>query len=177
MLANALWLYLFSLDSAKYFGIALLDIVVMLVTAIVTLNITTHNHLNNRYENILFRGGMSIYAGWLTTATILNATFFLKSLGVDHGNTNVPNEIFWSKSILSVAFVIYNSYSAIERNPLFGAVFIWVLAAIKANQSDLTDLTSFIDTLMPLQVISDILIGAYSYYEYRAGTITHGLFL
>jgi hypothetical protein len=172
MLGNAFWLYLFSNDNSTYFGYALIDIVVMLVTAVKTLDITTHNHLNNWYENILFRGGMSIYAGWLTTATILNSAFLLKSLGFDQHN--VKNEIFWSKTILSVAFIIYNSYSFIERNPLFGAIFIWVLVAIKDNNSDLR---SFIDTLLPLHIISDILIGAYSYYEYRAGTITHGLFL
>jgi len=72
--------------------------------------------------------------------------------------------------------VIYNSYSAIERNPLFGAVFIWVLLAIKANQKDLTELTDFIDVLLPAHVISDLSIAAYSYWEYRTGTITHGLF-
>jgi hypothetical protein len=119
---------------------------------------------------------MSIYTGWLSTATILNVAFYLKSLGKDTGNTNVPNEIFWSKIILSVAFLIYNSYSLVERNPLFGAVFVWVLLAIKDKQKDLTELTSFIETLLPLHVISDLLIGAFSYYEYRTGTITHGLF-
>jgi len=122
---------------------------------------------------------MSIYGGWLTTATILNVCFLLKSIGVDTGNTNVPNEIFWSKAILSVAFLIYNSYSSIERNPLYGAVFIWVLTAIQSNikkNEELADLFDFIHLLLPLHIITDILIGAYSYYEYRVGTITHGLF-
>jgi len=147
MLANAFWLFLFGHDESSYFGFALLDIILMLVTAVSTLNISTHSHLNNWYENIFFRGGMSIYAGWVTTATILNVSFFLKSLGVDTGNTNVPNEIFWSRIVLTVAFLIYNSYSAIERNPLYGAVFIWVLTAIKSNikkNDELADLLDFI---------------------------------
>jgi hypothetical protein len=105
----------------------------MLGSALVVLNISTNNHLSNWWENLFFRGGFSIYSGWLTTATILNVAFLLKSLGVDTGNTNVSNEVFWSKIILSVAFVIYNAYSYQARNPLFGAVFIWVLEAIKAN--------------------------------------------
>lgn len=171
MLANAFWLYLFGHDSSNYFGYALLDDLVMLGTAILTLNVSTHNHLNNWYENILFRGGMSIYTAWLCTATILNVSFYLKSLGEGIWN---GHEMFWSKLILAVAFIIYNSYAAYERNPLFGAIFVWVLYSIKDNQKALAD---YIDTLLPLHIISDILIGAYSYYEYRAGTITHGLFL
>jgi len=106
-----MWLYLFGQDSTTYFGLALIDIIVMLISGLAITNISTHNHLNNWAENIFFRGGMSIYAGWLTTATILNACFFLKSLGIDADN--VKNEIMWSKIILSVAFVIYNAYSAI----------------------------------------------------------------
>jgi hypothetical protein len=179
MIANALWLYLFSQDSAGFFALAMVDIVLMLISAISILNISTHNHLNNWTENVFFRGGMSIYGGWLTTATILNVCFLLKSLGVDHGDSNEANEIFWSKAVLSVAFVIYNSYAAIERNPLYGAVFIWVLTAIKSNlkgKEDLASLWSFVDVMKPLEIIADILIGAYSYYEYRVGTITHGLF-
>lgn len=154
----------------------------VLITALSTLEIATHNHLNNWYENISFRGGMTIYAGWLTTATILNVCFFLKSMGIDSGNSlNIPvNEILMSKIILAVAFLIYNSYSAIERNPLFGAVFIYVLTAIKSKASgkkDSGDLVDFINLLLPVHIITDTLIGAYSYYEYKAGTIDHGLFL
>ena len=131
MLANGLWLGLFGQDSSAFFGVAILDIFLMLASAVTILDYTTHSHLHNWYENIFFRGGMSIYSGWLTAATILNVTFFLKSLGFDHNN--VQNEIFWSKLILTVAFGIYNAYSYIERNPLFGAVFIWVLVSIKDN--------------------------------------------
>jgi len=174
MLTNAMWLYLFGQDSTTYFGLALIDIIVMLISGLAITNISTHNHLNNWAENIFFRGGMSIYAGWLTTATILNACFFLKSLGIDADN--VKNEIMWSKIILSVAFVIYNAYAAIERNPLFGAVFVWVLLAIKDNHRDLPEITDFIDVLLPTHIISDLSIAAYSYFEYRTGTVTHGLF-
>lgn len=36
----------------------------------------------NISEWISLRGGFSIYAGWVTAATILNATFLLKKVGV-----------------------------------------------------------------------------------------------
>ena len=47
MLANALWLFLFGHDNSFYFGLALFDIILMLVTAISVLNISTHSHLNS----------------------------------------------------------------------------------------------------------------------------------
>jgi len=47
MVANALWLFLFGHDNSLYFGLALFDIVLMLVTAISVLNISTHSHLNS----------------------------------------------------------------------------------------------------------------------------------
>jgi len=39
----------------------------------------------------------------------------------------------WTVIILYVALVIYVLASFMERNPGFGAVYIWVLFAIKAN--------------------------------------------
>ena len=156
----------------------MIDSFVMLGSALVILNISTTNHLNNWWENVFFRGGFSIYAGWLTTATILNVAFFLKSLGVDTGNTNIPNEVFWSKIILSVAFVIFNVYSYQARNPLYGAVFLWVLDAIKSNSVDkeIPELVNFIDLLFPLHIVSEVFNFMSLYWEFKHGTPTHGLF-
>jgi len=126
---------------------------------------------------VFFRGGFSIYVGWLTAASILNVCFLLKALGVDPQNTNVDNEMFWSKAVLIVALVLYNAYSFAGRNPLFGSVFIWVLLAIKDFQSEYTTLVNFINVLLPVHVVADLLIGAFSVYEWKTGKITHGLFM
>lgn len=131
MLANAVWLCLFGQDNALAFGLAAIDIVIMYVTGMKILQISVSEKLNNWWERIFFRGGFSLYVGWLTAASILNVCFLLKSLGIDEGNTNVDNEMFWSKAVLIVALILYNAYSFVGRNPLFGAVFIWVLLAIK----------------------------------------------
>ena len=131
MLANAVWLCLFGQNNATMFGFALVDIVVMYITGMKILQISVSEKLNNWWENIFFKGGFSIYVGWLTAASILNVCFFLKALGVDPKNTNVENELFWSKIILVVALFLYNAYSIVGRNPLFGSVYIWVLLAIR----------------------------------------------
>lgn len=80
----------------------------------------------NTCEWISIRCGFTIYAAWVTTATILNITHMLKSFGVEDGET-------LSIIILWIALVIYNVVTCIERNPLFGGVFIWVINAIHYN--------------------------------------------
>jgi len=64
--------------------------------------------------------------GWVTAALILNVAFTLKSWG-----WKGDFEVTVSVIILWIALVIYIVYSFLERNPLFGAVFLWVLTAIK----------------------------------------------
>ena len=44
----------------------------------------------NVTEWIGLRGGFSIYSGWVTAATILNATFMLKFFGVKD-----PDAVLW----------------------------------------------------------------------------------
>jgi len=131
LLSNALWLCLFGQNNAVAFGLALIDVIVMYVTGMKILQISVAEKLNNWWEKVFFRGGFTIYVGWLTAASILNVCFLLKALGIDEKNTDVPNEILWSKIILVVALIIYNAYSFVARNPLFGLIYVWVLFAIK----------------------------------------------
>ena len=46
----------------------------------------------NIFEWITLRGGMSIYAGWLTAATILNATITIQRLGFVDPDLPIGNE-------------------------------------------------------------------------------------
>ena len=83
----------------------------------------------NAVEFISLRLGLSIYSGWVTAATILNATFTLKSFGMKDPELGSFDEEKWSILVLYVALVIYNIASWREKNPVFGCVFIWVLQA------------------------------------------------
>lgn len=77
--------------------------------------------------------GFSIYSGWVTAATILNVSILLKSLGMKDPDLAYSEESI-SVVILCVAEVIYLITTAVENNPLFGLVYIWVLLAIRSNQ-------------------------------------------
>jgi len=81
-------------------------------------------------EFIGLRCGFSIYAGWLTAATILNFSIILKDIGLSDSNNIYPSEEEWTKIMMMVALVVYVLVSVSERNPLFGAVYLWVLVAL-----------------------------------------------
>lgn len=76
------------------------------------------------------RIGFSLYAGWVSSATLLNFSYVLAALGMREPRYN---EEKWTIIILWVAFGIYNVASYLERNPLYGSVLIWTILAIRNN--------------------------------------------
>ena len=88
----------------------------------------------NWFEWITLRGGMSIYTGWLTAATILNATITLQRLGFMEPDLPFGTDQLWTAITLWVAFAVYEIGMISEKNPVFGAVFVWVLFAIIDEQ-------------------------------------------
>jgi len=106
----------------------------MLITQVYIMRLSTRNKVNT-WEFITLRCGFSIYTGWVTAATILNATFLLKSYGVEGDNAGLTEDT-WCVVILWVALCVYVLASFMERNPLYAAIFIWVLVAIRKNHDD-----------------------------------------
>ena len=152
----------------------------MLVTAIYMMMVSTRAEVNG-WEWTFIRAGLSIYTGWLTTATILNFTATLKFFGFE-GFTWFSEELI-TIVILYTASLIYNLASYIELNPLYGSVFIWVLIAIR-NESlnerpQYTNLEINLDLLGIFQIIT--MTALWSYLSAEAinglGSDVRGLFL
>lgn len=81
-------------------------------------------------EMIGFRFGMSIYSGWLTAATILGGSIMLKTWGWSEANGY--NEITPTVVMLWIAFVIYCVNTFLNRDPLYGGVYIWACLGIRS---------------------------------------------
>lgn len=71
------------------------------------------------WEYLLVNIGFSIYAGWITSATIISIATTLKIHGME------SNEEAWGVAILWIAFAIYNAAAILKLNTIFGSVFIW----------------------------------------------------
>lgn len=86
-------------------------------------------------EFIGLRVGFSIYSGWVSAAFIINVASYLK---MEYGM--MEDESYWACVILYVALAIYVLVSFIEKNPVFGCVYVWVLLAIMGKQTDSPDI-------------------------------------
>jgi hypothetical protein len=130
MICNALWLVVFGRNNTVAFIIAWILIVGILVTDIIIMMKALRAKNLSVIEFLTLRVGFSIYSGWVTAATIINTTIILKSVGME------ANEETWGVIILWVALVVYTLASFNERNFAYGAVFIWVLLAIKGEAEE-----------------------------------------
>ena len=97
----------------------------------------------NWFERIVFKWNMSIYSGWVSTATIVSSAITLKLTGV----ATEWNETTWSVIMLWVATVIYGVHSFLNEDPIYGSILIWSGFAIKQetdNATITTNLTAII---------------------------------
>ena len=136
-------------------------------------------------EVFLVRLPFSIYSGWVTSATILNTIFMLKSWGMsDPGTAEKPkspkawdfleplmfmSEENWSIVIIIAALLIYTVSSWSERNPVFGGVFIWASAAILDDllktKPESENLIITVSTSIGVHSISMIVMTCYLIFE------------
>lgn len=114
-------------------------------------------------ETLSLRTGFTIYAGWVTAATILNASFLLKSIGL--ADPDIPygfDEESITQIVAWVALVIYNLVAYTERNPLYGSIFVWVTLAIKAEleeaHPECTSLISDLTTITGIHITSMVVL-------------------
>ena len=82
MLLNSFWLYIFQANSRVGFIVGCIEIWILLASCVVLMTRTAKAESLNWTEYISMNVGFSIYAGWVTSASILNIWFVLKTSGV-----------------------------------------------------------------------------------------------
>ena len=130
MLLNSLWLFIFQANTTAGYTIATVEICGLLYTCLALMMKTTRAESLTTTEWFGMKLGFSLYAGWVTSATILNFCYMLKCFGMKEPNYDEEN---WAKIMLWTAFVVYNAATFAEGNPIFGSVYIWTLFAIRNN--------------------------------------------
>jgi hypothetical protein len=68
-----------------------------------------------------------MYSGWLTVATILNVSLFLKRLGLEGESL----EEFFAILMIYVAAMIYLTVLFKEKDSVYAGIYIWALIWIK----------------------------------------------
>ena len=123
-LLNAAWIVVFG---NLLFTLSLVIIVGMLVTAL-----RMHRTLEISETRVFgleraLRLPFSLYAGWLTVATIVNAAGVLEVNGWGGPSLFYP---VWGVAMLLVASVIGLATRFTWRDPVYGGVFVWALTGV-----------------------------------------------
>jgi len=75
----------------------------------------------------------SMYTGWVTSATIVSVTTFLVNIGFNNPQF-ILSDTHWAVLVLLVALSIYSATVITRKDLIFGAVGIWTLIGILAEQ-------------------------------------------
>ena len=70
---NGLWIMLYLTNTTVGFGLALLDMIALLITCVIIM-VKSTNAKVNLFEGITLRGGFSVYAGWVSAAMIASGS-------------------------------------------------------------------------------------------------------
>jgi tryptophan-rich sensory protein len=127
--ANVAWVIAWHQDRISLSLVAMIALLLSLVTAYIRLD---RFPVGSRAETWLVRAPISVYLGWVTVATAVNAAVWLRSLGWDGGDT-AP---FWAVIALCVVTLVCGAVTLRQQDWAFALTALWALTAIAVQQSD-----------------------------------------
>jgi tryptophan-rich sensory protein len=151
-IANTTWLVLFHYE---YFPLTMVAMVTVLSSLIaIYLRLDIGKTSVSRTEHWLVRIPFSVYLGWITVATIANASYVLYDANWDGFGLSGP---IWTVIMLMVATAVTLTIIIRRRDIAYTAVIVWALVGIIIKQTD-TPLVAVTAGLMTVVVISASLI-------------------
>lgn len=122
-LANSAWIFSWHY---KIIPLSIILIVIILAGLIYIANILSTQNLKLR-EKLMIRLPFSVYLGWITVATIANATTLLVSIGWDGFGIS---ESTWTIIVVTLGMIIGTSTTIRLKDIAYGLVLIWAYAGI-----------------------------------------------
>jgi hypothetical protein len=122
-IANAAWIF------SWHYGMIPLSMLLMIVilACLILINRMTSSERFSSGEYVFIRLPFSVYFGWITVATIANATVLLVSLGWrGFGLT----EAAWTVIMLAAGLIIAVATMLKNRDIAYGLVIVWAYAGI-----------------------------------------------
>ena len=131
-IGNAGWLFSFHYEQ---FPLSMILMIIVLLSLIAIYIRTGIGRLNvSRADKWLIHIPFSIYLGWITVATIANASYVLYVAEWDR--FGIPDEI-WTVTMLIVATIIVLLLIFRHSDIAYTAVIVWALVGIVVKQSDI----------------------------------------
>jgi hypothetical protein len=135
-IANSAWIFLWHYE---YVGLSLLVMIILLFSLLaiyIRLNIGKSNV--TRTEKLCVQVPFSVYLGWITVATIANATAFLVSVKWD-GFGIAP--LTWTIIIIAVGTLLTILMLALRKDIAFSLVVLWAFLGIWMKRMTLPNTT------------------------------------
>ena len=121
--ANALWMLAWHYEIIWLSFLLILAILICLIK----INLIMRDSTFSVMENITVKLPFTVYLGWITIATIANATTFLVSVKWDRWSFS---EVFWTNIIIIVGAVIGFTGVLFYKSFAYGCVLIWAYLGI-----------------------------------------------
>lgn len=121
--ANTLWIFAWHYQLIQFSMLLMIIILICLIL----INMMTRKKQFSLPEKFFIRLPFSIYFGWITVATIANATTVLVSLESEGYGLS---EVLWTMIILFVGMVIGCAAMYVNKDMAYGLVLIWAYFGI-----------------------------------------------
>jgi len=148
--ANIIWLFLWHYEQFYWTLVVMLALLACLI--VIYLRLDVGRSRPSTAERWLVEVPFSIYLGWITVATVANATQFLFYLG--WGGWGLPPES-WFMLVLAAVLIIAGLMAYTRRDVAYLLVLVWALAgiAIKHSAVPLVTISTWIVTLLVLVLV------------------------
>jgi len=121
--ANAIWIFSWHYEILP----ASMMLMLVILACLILINQILRNEEMSTTEKALVRLPFSVYFGWITVATIANATTLLVSTGFDGLGLS---EATWAVIMISAGAVIGIAAMLRNRDIAYGLVIVWAYAGI-----------------------------------------------
>lgn len=159
-IANISWIFLWHYQSDESYMvlfslIAMLVLLASLITMYIRLKIGRSEV--SQKEKWFVHIPISLYLGWITIATVANATAFLVDLDINKGFINATNllglsEVYWTNLMLIVATIITLFMLFFRKDIAYSLVVIWAFTGIILKRFE-------VGSGEPLEVTATAIIG------------------
>jgi benzodiazapine receptor len=154
--ANVAWLFLWHYEQFTWTILAMLTLLVLLILIYERLWQVRDTAGSSHYWFVQLP--FSIYLGWITVATVANATSLLDFLGWSGWGIA---DVAWAVVMLLIAMVVGVAFILRRRDPAYGLVLVWAFAgiAIKHTGTSTVALTAWITAgIVMLTVLYQLLV-------------------
>ena len=151
-IANTAWLVLFHYEYFPLTMVAMVALLLLLIAIYLRLNVGSGPA--SRAERWLIYIPFSVYLGWITVATVANASYVLYDANWDGFGIGGP---VWAAIMLVIAAVVTLAIIIRHRDIAYTAVIVWALVGIIVKQSE-TPLVAVTAGVMTAVVVGVALI-------------------